>query len=306
MRSRAKEQQRVQLAVAAVIDTYVMARVPVAVREEIHSFARPIVRRACPPDAKRAAQWMWTLGLLAVWMLKVGYPLTVDIALDERTIDRFIETGMTGYRASTRATARSCLRRIARNQSAYPNALPTLLATKRLSDPYSRDEVDQLLDAARKQPSALLRDRLLSLILLMVGAGLNGRELRSIRGRDIRRRDGVVYVRVSETRRIDIPMPAQYGEPLLEIARRHPDERLVASEGKNGVTNLAGTLVAGPSVPPLSARRLKSTWWIQNLERIGFAALVEAAGVNDTRRVFQSIPLLPRPTFTDLVEALTR
>jgi len=254
------------------------------------AFARELVRAAGPASPARAAKLLWVTTKLAAWALKVGVEQRAEVVLHPSLIERFVVVGLSGVSVQSRRSARSDLRFVARRvnpQLVAPDPLP--LPRGRAKAPYRAEEVAAYLALAGAQPTEARRHRLTGLLCLGLGAGIERGDLRRLRGSDIRCQAGGVTVAVTGPRARTVPVLARYAEPLLAAARFAGEGFVCGGESptrKNLTTPLLADIDGGAELPRLEVSRLRCTWLAEQLTRLGVPALLAAAGVTHSQRIF--------------------
>ncbi len=268
---------------------------PLAVSEAAGAFAREVVDRAAPERAERARALLFAASRLAAFGESVGLELKAQVLLEEAVIERFILRGTGGLSPATVRTLRSNLRALARALQAHPEPRPAALPRERAKPPYSEHEIALFLRGASALSTVSRRMRATALICLGAGAGAIGSELRYIRGTDVAWRSGGLLVRVGGERARTVGVLARFHEPLgraavfvgegLLLGGRDPQRKNLSCE----VT----ALFADPSLAPLQAGRLRSTWLHQTAQTIGLGAFMTAAGVSCSQRLGDIAAALP-------------
>ena len=264
--------------------------------DPIRSFVIEHVAALQPRDAAHARRYARLLAKVAQWSLAQGVPLDIDTLLEPLTVDQFIDSLPD---TQSRGTHRSDLRRMGRaltSHSEYhekPRPLPrTMLA------PYATDELDTIRRASENYPSDRWRRLVLAILVLGLGAGLDGRWCYKVDATHVVRRDGLVLISVPAPNPRVVPVRASEEDDLWRLARlaRERDELLVGHRDNN--RNLTQVLYRANKtlgVPPISPRRFRVTWLVAQLSAgAPLPALVEAAGVKDPA------------AFADLVQHATR
>lgn len=281
---------------ARAVARAICAYAPASLSAEAAGFARAAVSRAAPQTRERAKALLYAAGRLAAFGESAGMELSAQALFREATIERFALTGCSALSPATRRTLRSNLRALARAHRAAPRPEPAALARERAKPPYSEAEVEGYLRAARAQPTDARRMRATALVCLGAGAGLVGRELRHLRGRDVKRRSGGLVVCVAGGRARAVPVLGRYRGPLEAAAAFAGESYLVGGRdpGRRNLTDALGAaLSADSSLPRLEAGRLRATWLCECAELIGLAAFMRAAGIRCSQRLGDLVAELP-------------
>ncbi|MBV6425198.1 MAG: hypothetical protein NAOJABEB_03012 [Steroidobacteraceae bacterium] len=288
-----------------VIDRYR----PQGTSEQACAFARQLVRAAAPTGPARAAKLLWVASRLASWAQAVGLACRAEVVLHPSVIERFVAVGLSQLSDQSRRTARAELRYLARRLT--PQLVPPApqpLPRGRAKAPYDPAEVAAYFGLAAAQPTQRRRHRLTALLCLGLGAGIEAADLRHLRGSDIGRRAGGVVVTVSGRRARRVPVLARYGEALLAAAA-HAGEGFVcggeSATRKNLTTPLLEGIAGGAELPRLEVSRLRCTWLAEQLGRLGVPALLAAAGVTHSQRVFDLAATLDPGNEADIIRRLS-
>ncbi|MFJ5803793.1 hypothetical protein [Streptomyces decoyicus] len=209
------------------------------------------------------------MGRLAVWADRSGLPREPDVWLRTETIDAFVLSGCVGMDGSTVQTLRARARRV-REALVWVQrgeAPPVRLSSPRdPHPPYESGELARLRSWAGNLPGQARLDGL-ALMALGAGCGLMPVEVIRVRGSHIRLTRSKVAV---------------LDEELLEAAGSsylfRPGRKVEAA--KNLVNSWPARHRPHVGLPPLSARRLRSTWIVGLLANgISEAVVAQAAGM---------------------------
>lgn len=272
------------------------------------AFARDLVRASAPAGPARAAKLLWITTRLATWTATVGIEHHAEVVLHPSVIERFVITGLTGVSDPSRRTARTDLRFVARRVT--PQLMPPApvpLARSRAKAPYTAQEVAAYLGLAGAQPTESRRHRVTALLCLGLGAGIERSELRRLRGTDVGRTAGGVVVAVAGPRARTVPVLARYGEQLLAAARFAGEGFVCGGESvtrKNLTTPLLADIAGGAELARLEVSRLRCTWLAEQVARLGVPALLAAAGVTHSQRIFDLAATLNPGDVTAQMERL--
>jgi integrase len=270
---------------------------PRSVPAEVAAFSRRVVGAAEPPSAGRAKALLFAAAKLGAFAVSLGLALDEEVLLRASLIERFVASRFAGTPPTAR-TLRTNLRFLARRVRSDVAPGPVALSRERAKAPYSAAELAAYLALADTQPTALRRARAGALICLGAGAGLIGRELRSVRGTDVVCRSGGVLVGVGGRRARVVPVLAPYHERLLWAAEFFGARYVVSGtnpEAHNVTNPLLRSLSGGLDLPRLETPRLRSSYLVAMAEAIGLAAFMEAAGVTCTQRLGDLVAHLEAP-----------
>src|SRR5207245_2379725 len=126
------------------------------------------------------------------------------------------------------------------------------------------------------------RSRTTALIALGAGAGLDGRWVPRVTGRDVVALGDGLGVRVGPPNERTVPLLATFEVDLQHVAQEHDAEFLLGGNGgKNAVARVARRFQAPPGIVTLSSPRLRNTWLVAHI-RMGtrLPDLLTAAGVS--------------------------
>lgn len=291
--------------VNAVIETW-RAR---GVGAQAEEFARAVVRAADVISGARARSLLWATSRLGAWGTSVGLEPVAEVLLHPSVIERYVIVGMATASEPARRTARTNLRFVARRAApgVCHEPLPRSLRRTRAKAPYSPAEVAAWMALGAAQPTEARRHHLGALLALGLGAGLEGGELRGVRGVDVVARSGGVVVVVGGRRPRVVPVTAPHHGVVMDAAT-FAGEGFVCggfSPGRRNVTaDLVSRISGGGDLGRLDVGRLRSTWLATHLEALGLVALFAAAGVVCSQRFGDLAAQLGVPDEATLVSIL--
>jgi hypothetical protein len=232
-------------------------------------FVASAVTRAAPDDLGLARRYTTVLARLAIWSRTQGLPLSLDVVLDPANVERFVTVELT---PAVRATYRSRLRRLGRTvTTAAPWTPPPKPHGRRsVARPYSPAELAALQRDIAAQSTPERRAAATAVLLLGLGAGLDGRWCTKIRGTDVTTEHDVVVVDVPDPDARRVAVWSNHADDLSALATHVGTGLLVggdAHKSRNWLNDLNARLAFAPGTPPLSPRRLRSTWLTQHLTR---------------------------------------
>jgi hypothetical protein len=151
-------------------------RLPPQVWAELAPLASEAAAKAGPRDKREATELMSrTAGLLA-WCHGQGIDLNPNLVFAPDTLDRYIAQGCADKASGTQSNYRRILRRVAA-AALGPTVYPTRPLPFQQSGPltpYSSDEEAALVGWSRGLPTARMRDGVVALLGLGLGAGTRG------------------------------------------------------------------------------------------------------------------------------------
>lgn len=271
-------------------------------------FARRVVLSCSPVSAARARSLLWASSRLATFGAEIGLSPTEADLLRPSVIERFVMVGLSGASGSRRRTVRANLRfvgaRVAPSQ--FPPD-PVALERLRTARPYTEAEIAAFLSLAAAQPTVARRMRATGLICLGAGAGLVGSDLRLVRGRDVVCPSGALSVRVVGRRARLVPVLRRYSEALVSSADFAGDGFVVGgvSPERHNVTHrLVDSLSGGEDLGRLSVPRLRASWLATVVRACGLPEVLSAAGLRDSKALFDIVSYLGVPDDERVVAVL--
>ncbi|WP_405898268.1 hypothetical protein OG242_12685 [Streptomyces sp. NBC_00727] len=278
---------------------------------------RATVAAAAPATCYEAGHLLHVVGRLAVWADSCGLPRDPGLWLRTETIDLFILRGLTGRVGSSRQTFRTWLRRtrealvwVERGEAPAVR----ISANRRPQPPYELSELARLGGWAELLPGRARLDGL-AMMALTAGCGLNPGELPTVRGSDLRITDsGMVVIDAPWLGRL-VACRAEWEATLAELAQIagnsylfRPGRKVEAA--KNLVSSWPARHRPHAGLPPLSARRLRTTWIVDLLrQRIDPALVAQAAGMNSAASLgpyFHWVPPLAPEQAAELLRGQNR
>ncbi|SCK09473.1 hypothetical protein H180DRAFT_00468 [Streptomyces sp. WMMB 322] len=230
---------------------------------------------------------MHVVGRLAVWADGRGLPREPGVWMRSETIDAFVLVGCAGMDGSTVQTYRSWLRRV-REALVWVQrgeAPPARFSSPRQPQPpYDEEQIAGLRFWAAQLPGQACWDGL-ALMALGAGCGLAPGEIARVRGNDIRVTDlGHAVMDKRMLGRV-VACRARWETVLAEVAERvegdyvfRPGRKVDAA--KNLISSWPRRHTPPNGLPPLSARRLRSTWIVNLLaEGVSPTVVADAAGM---------------------------
>jgi hypothetical protein len=246
--------------------------------------ARQAAAKAEPRNKREAVELMSrTAGLLA-WCHGQGIQLDPNIVFLPDTIDRYIAHGRADLASGTQGTYRRILRRVAAavlGPTVYPPR-PLPFQQSGPLTPYSRDEEAALVGRSRGLPTERMRDGVVALLGLGLGAGLDAAEIERARAGWVDRDAHGLTVTVTGNRARRVPVVRAWEWAVRDAVAKARGGLLFRSgrAQRKRVSVFTENLPRG-SAPKLSSQRLRATWIVRRLEaRVPVNALADAAGIN--------------------------
>lgn len=198
---------------------------------------------------------------LSQWATAEGMPLDREVILDPDAVERFVAS-LGGERSA--ATYRAVLRRVGPvlTKKAPWEPRPETISRRPLAPPYRGDELVTLFRDAVSQPTPSRQRAACALLVLGLGAGLDGRWATRVKADDVTRFGPVVTVEVGEPNPRSIVVLAGWEDELLTLAASAGDEFLVGGRSKSNrrTGHLTERLIVPTGHPRLAPARLRSTW----------------------------------------------
>ncbi|WP_244188712.1 hypothetical protein [Streptomyces yokosukanensis] len=291
-------------------------RVPLRRWVPVADQVKATVAAAAPATCYEARRLLYAVGRLAVWADGQGLPRDPGVWLRTETIDAFVLSGCPGLQGSTVQTCRSWLRRT-REALVWVErgeAPPVRITSPRSPQPpYEKEELTHLRDWAGHLPGRARLDGL-ALMALGAGCGLTPGELRQVRGHHIDTASGVPVLDENLLGRL-VACRAGWSIVLAELAEAAEEGYLFrpgrkVSAAKNLVSSWPVRHRPPAGLPPLSARRLRSTWIVGLLANgINPSVVATAAGMSSPAGLapyHQWVPPLPRKEVIRLLHGQRR
>ncbi|MFE4951091.1 hypothetical protein ACFQ9V_13395 [Leifsonia sp. NPDC056665] len=197
-----------------------------------------------------------------------GMHLTRERVFRRAVADDFVQRGMPGYLAGSRATHRSSLYRVIDALETDSSGVPGRPIPRRApTEPYTRAEVAQLHSWAISQGTERRRIDAMMLLVLGLGAGLTSRELQSVRVDDLIFERGISQVTVWDHRPRTVPISPLWSERLSTV---HPQLVRGAWAFRPGRTSsrdgqITDFLLRARTTHDIRPVRMRTTWLIEHL-----------------------------------------
>ena len=229
-------------------------------------------------------------GRFVAWTRRAGYDPEIDAILRGDVIDESLRNALVDAPASTRATVRANLRRLATTVSLSPEAPAPRLSIGHwdVKAPYVASEVAWIWRQIELERDDRQRRRLQTTVSLGLGAGLDTRDIKEMTRSHINDlgEEGI---------RVDVPgdRPRQVWlrrdyEPMLRsgISRLTKNEHVLGRQNmhKDAVTDLYGRIQPVGKGPRIQQGRLRNTWIATLMtEPIALRTVLAAAGLSGAR-----------------------
>jgi hypothetical protein len=260
------------------------SRIPPEVWVDIGPLVRHAVLRAEPRHDRDARELMTRTAHLASWCHQRGVELRSEVVFAAHIVDRFVTEGCAHLAEGSRANYRSVLHRVGAavlGPLVYPPR-PTFRASPRLA-PYSETEVRALVGWSRGLATSQMRDNTQALLGLGLGAGLKSEEISVARTRWVEHHGTGLVITVPGERARRVPVGAEWEWAVSAAVVRSGQGLLFLPDRSTVTAKQLSRFVEGlprHDAPKLSARRLRATWIVRQLDsRVPLSALAAAAGV---------------------------
>lgn len=218
-----------------------------------------VVREAVQPfthlKSAQVRDYLRAMTRLCAFAYRLGGALTVEAVLSPTTIRHFLARQETGT-----LDEEPYLWRLARAHHTVPLDEPVRheVGRRALQPPYSHEELEALLLAARTQPTPLRRTNLLAIIILGAGCGLVRNSVRAVCASDVHRHHDGVYVRAAGR---CAKVLSEFEDDLAELVKFRPEGRLLGTARARFSTVQAHRWLDGRrGVPHLSVDRLRASY----------------------------------------------
>ena len=282
---------------------------------------RTLLRAYGPPSVTWVQTQAGVIARFCRWVatrperIQRGEVLRADETLEAGLIDVYLAGPLANVPDSSRATARSLVRRATRNLSPLPTGS---IAYHPVNPPYSPAECAAFLRLARLQPTAATRRGMSALVALGLGAGLSSQEQREVSDDRVHEVDldggNVLVVDVPGPRARRVVVRAPYDDLLREAITLHREQGRRANQPLYGtkvdrhnasatVTGSARTAFGvGVEIDPA---RLRSTWLVALMSAdLPLGVLLKVSGLRSARTLVDLLPYCPEPSEEAVLAAL--
>ena len=287
----------------------------------VEETTRTLLRAYGPPSVTWVQTQAGVIARFCRWVatrperIQRGEVLRVDETLEAGLIDVYLAGPLANVPDSSRATARSLVRRATRNLSTLPTGS---IAYHPVNPPYSPAECAAFLRLARLQPTAATRRGMSSLVALGLGAGLSSQEQREISDERVHEVDldgeKVLVVDVPSPRARRVVVRAPYDDLLREAITLHREQGRRASQPLYGTKvdrrNASATVTGSARTAfgvgvELDPARLRSTWLVALMSAdLPLGVLLKVSGLRSARTLVDLVPYCPEPSEEAVLAAL--
>lgn len=260
---------------------------------EVAPFVRDVVAQSGARTYVHAERLMRVMTMISIWALDHGLPLDVEVVLHPDRIGHFTATYLAKSKSVT--TYRHDLLTLGRKITKKAPYRPKPgLSRPGPAGPYTDDELARYVRIVTSQGSEERVQVGLALVLLGVGAGLDGRWSPRVRTADVNRlENGYLVVDVTGPHARRVPVDDRYAARLEAFADQVHTEYLVgsAAQASRRASSLVGLLDFPADVPKINARRLRTTWLRnQILDGMPLPYLLEVAALETTCKLSAVLP----------------
>ncbi len=287
----------------------------------VEGATRTLLRAYGPPSVTWVQTQAGVIARFCRWVatrperLHRGEVLRVDETLETGLIDLYLAGPLANAPDSSRATARSLVRRATRNLSPLPAGS---IAYHPVNPPYSAAECVAYLRLARLQPTAATRRGMSSLVALGLGAGLSSQEQREVSDERVHEVDldgeKVLVVDVPGARARRVVVRAPYDDLLREAIALHREQGRRADQPLYGTKvdrhNASGTVTGSARTAfgvgvEIDPARLRSTWLVALMSAdLPLGVLLKVSGLRSARTLVDLLPYCPEPSEEAVLAAL--
>jgi hypothetical protein len=173
---------------------------------------------------------------------------------------------------------------------------------------YLEAEVSEYLRLAQNQTTPRQRIRLAAYICLAGGAGFFRSELRVARGCDVMSDGETVLAETHGAHPRTVLVDEGFAEPLLVVAKEVGDDFFAGggTSRKDAGFRAVRIIAGGQHLPPIDVGRLRATWLSRHLHAIGFDAVLAAAGIRQSKSVFDLVDRMEAPSMERIIEVFRR
>lgn len=208
---------------------------------------------------------------MLVWAYRLGQPLDPELVFTRDNVRSFLAVDGAGWSEAGRATAASCLHRIAWHATTTTawHGLPTPAGRARpIAPPYTAREIAGYWAAAEVQATEARARVLTAMLTLGLGAGVRASELLQVTASSVmvHPQDDRLWVIVLADR--TVPVLAEYVPMLARLTEQYPDGTLIGPHNTNTrdpVGKLRSSLEIPSYLPSLRQAQLRTTWMTQLL-----------------------------------------
>lgn len=216
-------------------------------------------RRAIYPAVAPFVLWCWRTR---------GLPLKRERVFRRSIADDFVQRGMPGYLAGSRATHRSSLYRVIEaldtdSSGAAGRPIPRRAPT----EPYTAAEVAQLHSWAVAQGTERRRIDAMMLLVLGLGCGLTSKELQAVRVEDLIIRPNLAQVTVWDSRPRVVPISPVWSERLGTVSPQLVRGTWAFRPGRSSARDgqITDFLMRARTNHDIRPVRMRATWLIEHL-----------------------------------------
>lgn len=268
--------------------------------DEVAAFIAKIVATVEPFTRYSRKDLLWAVADFVEFIDRTGRPLTDEIFAADN-VNRYARAGVGHLNRGSVRTQMAILRRVSEvmDEASRPPFLPIHADPCVPHAPYTVDEQVALWHAGQNLRTYWLGHNMLTVLALGFGTGARTNEIFDIHPGDVHDNGGLVTLGDRE-----VPVLAGFERTLDHAALVCRDLNLGwlvfpyrTVTGKNLLSNFVKSARLEPSVPHLSASRLRVTWIVHHLSlATPITVLKQAAGVESIGAFNRYLPFVEPPS----------
>lgn len=277
---------------ARVIAAYVPSSAHPCTQSEwrqISELVRDCVRLSISASPSTTLARMQTTAAFVAWCLRSDVPLHAETMFTPPRVEQYVATQMAHRNPRGQASVRTelrCVGRACTTRAGWDRPAPRLDTGPRVGAPYTPDEVSGLWSAALAQSTTRRRHVLATVLTLGLGAGLSNTEMFELRTSQVLEHpvhDGVLVLALLDRL---VPVRHDVKDTLLHLCDAQPSGRLIGGRAekvlsRNQILTMIAHLDVPTSLPPVTVRRLRTTWAVDCLRAgVNPAEFCRMAGIS--------------------------
>ncbi len=286
-------------AVRVFLDRYQPSGIDDVEWDAIRDVHRDVMTRAGFATQATVDKYVAVVAAFLVWCHRRHMPLVIESVFTRDTIDTFYVHGMASLQPSTRNDYRSRLHGVAPKVNRSLIA-PTVFATEgyqHVRPGYTELEEAVLRRVAMRQRRPVIRRQLCAVVGFGAGAGLDGRDFRTLRSQHVTVTGDGILVGVTGPRPRITVVRHEYEELVLNSLESLSPTSLVLGrdvDRKSVTGNIVDRADTFDDTPKIDISRLRSTWLMSLMRRrIPIQVILNAAGLQTARSLTDLVPHLP-------------
>jgi len=232
-----------------------------------------------------------------------GLPLDRRRIFRLHVVDDFVQRGMPGYLAGSRATHRSSLYRVVEAlETDRSGATGQPLQRRAPTEPYTPAEVAQLHSWAVSQGTERRRTDAMMLLVLGMGAGLTSKELQAVRVDDLIVGPYGAQVTIWESRPRVVPIAPVWSERLGEVYPKLARGAWAFRPGRTSARDgqITDFLLRARTTYDVRPVRMRTTWLVEHLAAgTPPTELLRISGLHQLAALDRLMKFVPKTGATD-------